>query len=83
MGDMMNDMHAQQKLRNNLQILGECEQIASVQFSAVQSVVNSIRTRLHSIEGELSRIKQAIQAERKSIFDAVSSHPGAREEQLN
>ena len=69
---MMNDMYAQQKLQRNMAILRECEQIASMQVNAVQSVLSNVTMHLQTVETECGRLKSAIEAERGAIFERVS-----------
>ena len=68
----MNDMYAQQKINHNLQAMLQCEQIAAVQASAVQTVVINIKMRLGTIEDECRRLQASVKAERQSIFETVS-----------
>jgi hypothetical protein len=68
----MNDMYAQQKLNNNLQILAQCEQIAAGQSQAVRNVLGYIQSTVTSLQAECARLQNSIQAERIVIFENVS-----------
>lgn len=71
MGDMMNDMYAQNKIQNNLRVVRECEQIAAGQAMAVQSILQVITSELRALEARCNQLKQIIQDERVAIFETT------------
>mmetsp|Transcript_26305 Transcript_26305/g.42610 ORF Transcript_26305/g.42610 Transcript_26305/m.42610 type:complete len:498 (+) Transcript_26305:58-1551(+) len=70
-GDMFNNMHANQKIQENMQIIQQSLAIVAEQLQLVMALRNAIATNIAAMEGQMSKLIQQDKEERDVIFQNV------------